>query len=254
VKFLRLLLILTILAPAVAPAAEHRYDVLAKLLTPFINVLAKNTKNPNRALSLDLRLERMTDLPPALAGARVAFSLEYPDKLRLHAPILGEDLTVCRNGQQVWVMPGAKLQALLDAAVAEKKLPKPDPAYRLEPWQLPIPEKQLVFLPALFQVKDAGSEEVDGETCRVLDLALMPELERSMKAEGWGARVWVRANYKPARLIVSKPGWEIAVKFERVEFAPKLPPPTWQPPAEAAGDVLQIDAPRFQQLMRAIVR
>ena len=179
-KFLHLLLAATLLAAPAARAGENRYDILGKLLAPFINVLAKNTKNPHRAMALAARLERLTGAPPELAGTRVELSLQYPDRLLIHGPILGENLTLCRDRQQVWVTPGAKVQALLDLAATQKKLAKPDPAAQLEPFQLPVPEKQLVFLPVLFQVKDAGSETVDGEACRVLDLGLMPELERSL--------------------------------------------------------------------------
>lgn len=251
VKFLHLLLVVALFATPSARAAENRYDILGKLLAPFINVLAKNTRNPNRAMALSAKLERLTDLPTELAGARAELSLQYPDRLRIHGPILGEDLTVCRDRQQVWVTPGAKVQALLDLATAKKQLAKLDPAARLEPFQLPVPEKQLVFLPVLFQVKDAGGEAVDGEDCRVLDVTLMPDLEKSLKDKGWAARVWVRPNYQPARLALTRPGWVLAVKFENVVFAPSLPDATWQPPAD---DVLTLDAPRFQQLLRAVVK
>lgn len=251
VKFLHHLLAAVLLAAPAARAAENRYDILGKTLAPFINVLAKHTKNPNRAMALAAKLERLTGAPPELIGTRVELSMQYPDRVLVHAPILGEDLTVCRNRQHVWVTPGAKTKALLDLATAQRKLPPADPSAQLEPLALPVPEKELVFLPVLFQVKDAGSEAVDGEDCRVLDLRLMPELEKSLKDKGWTARVWVRANYQPARLVVTRPGWELAVKFERVVFTPTLPDTTWQPPAE---DVFALDAPRFRQLMQAIVK
>ena len=250
-KFLHLSLAAAlVLAPAVY-AAENRYDVLGKTLAPFINVLAQNAKTPNRAMALTARLERLTGAPAELIGSSVELSLQYPDRLRVHGPILGEDLTICRDRQQVWVTPGAKVKALLDLATAQKKLAKSDPAAQLEPFQLPLPEKQLVFLPVLFKVADAGSETVDGETCRVLDVALMPELQKSLKDKTWAARLWVRASDQPARLVLTRTGWEIAVKFQKLEFAPKLPETTWQAPAE---DVLTLDAPHFRQLMQAVVK
>jgi len=251
VKILNLLLLPALLATGPARAEEHRYDVVSKLLAPFTSVLAKTTKSPNRALLLTGRIERLTGAPAELAGAGAELALQFPDRLRLRAPVLGEELTICRDGQQVWVTPGARVQTLLDLATAQKKLGKVDRDARLAPLQLPLPEKQLVFLPALLVVKDAGSEPVDGETCRVLDLALMPELEKSLKDKGWAARVWVRADYRPARLVLKRPGWELAVRFDRVEFSPRLPAETWTPPAE---DVLTVDAPRFRQLIEASVR
>jgi hypothetical protein len=251
VKIIRTLLAAALLATAPARAEEHRYDVVSKLLAPFIGVLASDSKSPERALTLTAHLERLTGAPPELAGTVAELALQYPDRVRVHGPILGEDLTVGRSGQRVWAAPGAKVQALLDLAIAQKKLPKADPAAQLGPLQLPLPAKQLVFLPALLVVKDAGVESVDGESCRVLDLALMPELEKSLRDKGWAARVWVRADYRPARLVLTRPGWELAVKFDRVEFAPRLPEATWTPPAD---DVLTLDAPRFRQLLQAIVR
>ena len=244
-------ILVIVLAVVPAGAAENKYDVLGKTLVPFINVLAEKTKNPNRALSLAARIERLTGLPPELVGARAELDLQYPDRLRLRAPILGEPVTAVRKGQQLWATPGARLQAALDLAIAEKRVPKLDPKDRLEPFRLPLPQKQLVFLPALFEIGDAGFESLDGAECRVLHLALMPELDRQLEQRGWRARLWVRSDAKPARLVLTRPGWELAVRFERVEFAPRLPEATWEPPAD---DVLQLDAPRFQQLLRSIMK
>lgn len=250
---LRFVLVLAFLA-ASARGEENRYDLLGRTLLPFLNVFAKSTTNPNRAMSFTLKLEQMTDLPPGLADSRVEVEVEYPDKLRLHGPVLGEDVTICRKGQELWAFPGSKVEVLLSAAAAAKKLPKADPKFRLEPFALPIPEKQLVFLAALFQVKDVGSEPIEGESCRVIDLFLMPELARSVKAQGWAARAWVNGHDKPVRLSVAKPGWMIVVRFEHLEFAPKLPESTWEPTSEQAGDVLKLDPARYQQLLGTLVK
>lgn len=247
-------LILSLFAASSLRAAENRYDVVSKVLMPFVQVLAKSNKSPYLAVTFDARLEALTDLPPDLANAQVSLALESPDKLRLQAPILGENLLVGRNGQQVWAMPGSRIQALLDIATAKKELPKADPKFQLAPWQLPLPEKQLVFLPALFQVEEAGVERVEADECRVLELKLMPEVERSMKQKGWVARIWVKADHKLARLSLTRPGWELRIRFDRMEFARALPPETWLPPSEPGADVLILDPPRFEQLMRALVK
>lgn len=253
-QLLRLVLLSILLANAPARSAENKYDVLAKALTPFVNVFAKQTKNPNRALRMTMRLESMTDMPEALAGARAELALEYPDKVRLRGPVLGEDLTIVRRGQALWVAPGAAADAALKAAVSTKKLPPEDHTFRLEPFTLPVPEKQLVFLPTLFRVQDAGTEALDGELCRVLDLQLVPEAARSLKEPGWSARLWVRSDGKPARLTVQRPAWHVAVRFERVEFSRTLPEATWEPNSEEAGDVMKVSPARYQQLLKALVK
>ena len=252
-KILRLVLAFALLLPSVR-AEENRYDLLGRTLMPFVNVFARSTTNPNRALSFTARLEQMTDLPPELAGSHAEVAMEYPDKLRLRAPIMGEDVTICRKGQDLWAYPGSKVEALLNAAAAAKKLPKADSKFRLQPFALPIPEKDFVFLPVLFQVKDVGSEPVDGQPCRVLDLFLMPELMRSLKAQGWGARAWLNSDAKPVRISVAKPGWIIVLRFEHLEFAPKLPDSTWEPTSEQSADILKLDPVRYQQLLGTMVK
>ena len=251
--FLRSAVVLAFVTASVR-AEDNRYDLLGRMLMPFVNVFAKSTSNPNRAMSFTLRLEQMTDLPPELAGSHAEVALEYPDKLRLHGPVMGEDVTICRKGNEVWAYPGSKVEALLNAAAEKKKLPKVDPKFQLRPFELPIPEKELVFLPALFQVKDVGSEAVDGDPCRVMDVYLMPQLTRSLKAQGWGARAWIDGEAKPVRISVAKPGWLAVVRFENLQFAPKLPESTWEPTSEQAGDVLKLDPKRYMQLLGTLVK
>ncbi len=225
---------------------ENKYDVLAKTLAPFVNVFAQKTKNPNRALTLKLRLETMTGMSLELAGAHAEVALQYPDKLRVRGPFLGEELTVCRDGQDIWMAPGSKLAPLLAAARTAKKLPKPDPDFRLAPFRLPVPDKQLVFLPALFQVRDAGTEPLDGAPCRVLDLTLMPELARSVGA-GWSVRLWAGENHIPMRLALTRADWQISVRIDAVSFLPALPEATWQPAGQE--DILKITPAQYQQLL-----
>jgi hypothetical protein len=66
--------------------------------------------------------------------------------------------------------------------------------------------------------------------------------------------VWVRGDGLPARLSVARTGWQMAVRFERLEFSKTLPPETWHPTAEQAGDILRLDAARYGQLMDAIMK
>ena len=134
-----------------AGAQENAYDLLGRVLRPYVNIVARQTKDPNRALSLSLQIEEMTGLPPELAAGRLEIDLQYPDKLRLRAPVLGHEITIVRDGQDLWVHPGGKLEALLQSANARKELPPLNPKFRLESFRLPIPEKQLVFLPMLFK-------------------------------------------------------------------------------------------------------
>lgn len=235
---------------APANARENAYDVLAKALMPFVQVFAKKAKGANRAVSMELRLESMTDLPEGMADAKAELALEAPDKLRVRAPILGEALTIARDGQKLWVAPGDKAAALMALAESQHQLPSADKKFKLEPFRLPVPEKQLVFFPVLFQVRDAGDDVVDADPCRLLDVQLMPELARSLGVTGWSARLWVRADGRPARVTVSREGWAVQVRIEALTFAPSLPEETWAP---AEGEnALPITPARYKQLLDAI--
>lgn len=234
-------------------AEENRFDVLSKTLMPFLSIFAtKDRKTENRAFTMKVRIEQGTDLPKELNGASADISVQMPDKLRLHGPLLGDTFTLVREDEKIWIYPGAKARVLLDAATAGKTLPPPEKKFKLSEFALPIPEKQLVFLTVLFGVKDVGEQELDGVNCRVLDVTLMPELAKALKADGWVSRLWVRPDYKPARLTLARKGWNIVLRFDDVQFAKELPEETWQPSAEEAGDVLKLEPKEYSRFLRAI--
>ncbi|HEX8310361.1 MAG TPA: hypothetical protein VF614_03515 [Chthoniobacteraceae bacterium] len=250
-KILYALLLASFLpAPSTTIARENIYDTIARLLMPFIQVVAQESSSPNCAVALSVRLESMTNLPPEFIGATAELALEAPDKLRVRAPIFGEELTLYRRGQKLWVSPGERAAAILALAEREGKLPREDKKFRLAPFELPFPEKQLVFLPALLQVQAAGEEVVDGAPCRVIDLKLMPELARSLGVEGWSARVWVSKEDRLTRLRVARADWQIQVRVESLRFSPSLPAQTWQP--TEGQDALEISPTRYKQLLDSI--
>jgi hypothetical protein len=102
-------------APRGAVAADQKYDVLARMLTPFGQLFNRKAKNPQRAVVIQGRLEKMPGLPPERVGARAVLELEMPDKLRLRVPLFGEEFTICRVGQEIWVAPNTKAPKLMAA-------------------------------------------------------------------------------------------------------------------------------------------
>ncbi|MEO8207256.1 MAG: hypothetical protein ABI615_13830, partial [Chthoniobacterales bacterium] len=94
--------------------SENRYDVIGKMFAPFVNILLTDTKNPNHAALLTIVFQEVTGrLPKQFKGATLSAAVEYPDKVKLEAPVLGERVIVCRNGDQVWGIPGEKIEFLL---------------------------------------------------------------------------------------------------------------------------------------------
>lgn len=228
-------------------AAENPYDVFGKTMAPFVALFSKEATN--RAMTAELRIVDAAKVHPALAGQTAHLSVESPDKLLLRAPVLGREITVCRNEQDIWAVPGSAVEAMLD----QVELPKPPKKYKLKKFELPIPEKQLIFLPVLFQVTDEGEAMVDGQRCRVLHAKLMSQLEVSLKVVGWTARIWVRADYKPAKLQLEGPKGGAVLAFDKLEFSPSLPAETWKP-APDQTDVTHLKPVRYKQLLDAVVQ
>jgi len=226
-------LISTLAAQAVraqqGPPRDNPYDVIGKVFSPFWSVLLADTKSPNKACTMNIEMANVSGrLPKQMVGASLQAAVQFPDKVKLTAPVLGEDITVCRDGDKVWAYPGAKVEFLL-----KRFKGKPPPTKKKTPLYLPITPQQAIFLPALFSVVRADVAEVqnfNGEDCRVITAGLMPELARSAKAEGFRAKMWVAPGYLPRRMEITQPDFGAVADIKDLRFLPSLPSSTWQPP------------------------
>jgi hypothetical protein len=256
-----LLALLWMTAPGRLAAQENAYDVLGKALMPIASVFTVDGSNgtgaAGHALVLDAHLLAASKLPPELQGQAAHVALRAPDALLVQAPIAGQMLTVCRDGDSLWATPGSKIQALIDQVTAaatpakKKKKKRSAEAKILGPLVLPVPQRDLVFLPVLFQVADAGEETVGGKPCRVLDVGLMPQLAKSLHAEDWTARVWVAADYGIVQIALTGPDWSGTVAIDKIEFPATLPEGTFQP---QGTDVLRLTPEQFLGLMGKVGR
>jgi hypothetical protein len=249
-----------------AAQQENPYDVLGKALRPIASVFAVDGTDADgtdgaaqpaaHALVLDAHLLEANKLPPELQGQAAHVAVRTPDAILVQAPIAGQLLTVCRDGDSLWATPGSKIQALLDQAAADatpqKKKKKRTAEERiLGPLVLPVTQKELVFLPVLFQVADAGNETVGSQPCRVLDVQLMPPLAKSLHAENWTARVWVGGDYGLVQIALTGPDWSGKVAIDKLALPATLPDTAFQP---QGTDVLKLTAEQFLALMGRLGR
>jgi len=219
-------------APLLAQTSAPRgnpYEVIGKIFQPFWGVLLAESNGANHAATLTLEMSEVSGrLPKEMKGATLQAAVQFPDKVKLAAPVLGETFTVCRNGNQVWATPGQKVEYLLSKfKVAPKKNVKLN-----TPIFLPITPQQAIFLPALFSVVRSDVAEVEslnGEECRVLTAGLMPELARATKAEDFQARAWVAAGHTLRRVEVKRRDFSTVVDIKDLSFSPTLPASTWEP-------------------------
>jgi len=223
-----------------APPRENPYDVIAKIFQPFIGVLLTESNAKNRAAVLELEMVDVGGrLPAQMKGAVFKGSVQFPDKVRLDAPVMGETFTVCRQGDEVWATPGEKMEFLISKF---QVVPK-ETAGLATPVFLPITAQQAIFLPALFSVARSDVAEMDelrGETCRVITVKLMSGLAENLNAEDFEARLWIAAGHQLRRVEVEREDFSATVDVRKIQFAPSLPASTWNPP-EGVADIHRTD-------------
>jgi hypothetical protein len=254
-RLLAALILIGTCHPALAqnpPPRENPYDLIGKIFQPLWGVLLAESNGANRAATLSLQMTEVSGrLPASMKGATLLADVQFPDKVKLQAPVLGETFTVCRNGNEVWVTPGNKVQFLIaNFKVTPKKVSR-----LTTPISLPITPQQAIFLPALFSVSRpdvAEVESVNGEDCRVLTASLMPELARATKAEDFQARLWVAAGYAPRRVEVKRKDFSTTVDIRSLTYATSLPASTWQPP-EGDADVYRTTPEMLEGLIYIVM-
>ncbi len=242
----------SLLASGTTAPRDNPYDVIGKLFRPLWGVLLTDTKSPDRAAQLTLTMAEVSGrLPASMKGAELRAAVEFPDKVRLDAPVLGETFTICRNGDTVWAMPGSKVEFL----ISQFKV-KPKKNLKLNtPIFVPITAQQAIFLPALFAIQRpevAEVEALNGEDCRILTAGLMPELAKATKAEDFLARVWVAQGYVPKRVEITRRDFTAVVDITRLDFSPSLPASTWEPPA-GATDVYRTSPEMLEALLYIVM-
>jgi len=228
---------------------DNRYDTLGRIFAPIVQVLLTDTGGKNRAMTLEIEVVDVKGrLPKQFEKATLKAAVQYPDKVRLDAPVLGEQVTVCRNGSAVWAIPGEKVEFLLG-----KFDIKPQPVKKTNtPLALPITAQQAVFLPALFAVEEGGITELNGEELRVIEGGLMPELAQATKSEDFRARIWVAKDFVPRMVQIQRKDFTMTVAIRNLSFSETLPAATWEPPA-GANDVFKSGAQILEQLLYVVM-
>ena len=160
---------------------------------------------PAQALSVLLKVSRADGLPKEVVGHGLDLSWQAPDRLILNAEIGGEQYSVGRDGESLWVhAPGKKF-----GIVGKPGLPRfaSEPGQlddtKLGRWKLPLPREQLLLLPLLCKIERGEDETLDGVACRVLRATPQPQAIEALKIPEGTLHLWIRpADGLPARL-----GW-----------------------------------------------
>jgi len=232
------------------PPRGNPYDLIGKIFQPLAGVLLAETQGANRAATLDIEISEISGrLPAVVKGAKLQAAVQFPDKMKLVAPIMGEQFTVCRNGSEVWATPGKKVEFLVSKFNVKAK----ENLKLSTPILVPVTAKQAIFLPALFSVRNpdvAEIESLNGEDCRVLSAGLMPELAKVTKAEDFLGRVWVAPDFTPRRFEITRRDFTATADVHNLAYVPSLPASTWQAPA---GDDIYRTTPEMLEAILYVV-
>jgi len=230
--------------------SENRYDVLSKMIAPMAEVLLGGKQASNRALTLKATVGQVAGrLPQGIQGASFTLKLQYPGCVLLQAPVLGESVTVCRCGDNVWAIPGSKVQFLLSQF---QHKPRPQNT-GVAPLQLPFTAQQAVLLPALFQLENLSDvAEVGGALCRVISGGLMPEIGKATRAEDFSAKLWVCSDYTPKRIDIRRSDFAMSFQINELSYDPVFPVSTWQPP-KGATDIYRCDAAHLEEILYVVM-
>lgn len=242
-------LLFAILPPATA-AEGQVYEVFAKSLAPFASAVFGGAEGQPGAFVAECKVSAATGKLAAAQGMQLRLALQHPDRLRADLAYNGQVLTACRAGRELWAAPLAPMKTLAAAAGIDTADSSPDETSTpLIP--LALDPQMLAFLPVVFDVKDAGNEDIDGSAHRALQFGLLPELREAIKAEPFDARAWIDGNYQPRRVTVSGKDYSIQIEVERLTFAPRFPDEAWQP-AEGR-EVLRLPGSALNELFEKML-
>ena len=230
--------------------SENRYDILSKMITPMAGVLLGGNQTTDRALTLKATVGQVAGrLPQGIQGASFTVKIQYPGRVLLQAPVLGETVTVCRNGDKVWATPGSKIQFLLGQFQH-----KPRPHSKSgAPLELPFTSQQAVLLPVLFQLENNSDvADIGGASCRVISGGLMPEVGKAAKAEDFSAKLWICSDYTPKRIDIRRSDFAMSFLIDELSYAPGFPASTWLPP-KGVTDIYHCDAARLEEVLYVVM-
>ena len=246
----RLILAAFVLLPAASLAALNRYDILARVLQPYLALFY--SKPAGKTLEMEGVVRSIeggnSAACSALLNQPIKLTFQCPDKLRLEVLDPEHRKIVCRNGSRVWVYPrelGAELVAT--ASHAEKAGKAPD-------FRLPLNDQELVLLPAMFRVLHCNSvTDSWGSPAWDMEFRTDPTLEKELKMPGIIVGALIRQNGFAIEHVKMRSGiWTGEMDVNTVRFSAQLPAETWEPSADLDDEVVELPPALLSAALRKV--
>jgi len=246
----RLILAVCVLFPAACLAAPNRYDILARVLQPYLALFSAKSGNKSAEMEVVIRsIEGAnSEACGTLLNQPVKISFQCPDKLRLENSNPDHRMIVCRNGQRVWVYPrelGAEVVAT--APNAEKRGHAPD-------FRLPLSDQEIILLPAMFRILRFNSvTDSCGAPAWDLEFRTDPTLEKELGVPQVIIDALVRQNdYGVEHLKIRSGIWSGEIDINQVHFGAPLPAETWQPSDDLGVEVVDLPPALLSAALRKV--
>jgi len=234
----RLILVVYLLFPAATFAAPNRYDILGRVLQPYLTLFF--SKSGGKSVEMEVVVRSIeggnSEACAAIVNQPVKLSFQGPDKLRVEITNPDHRKIVCRSGQRAWVYPrelGAEVVAT--ASSAEKN-------GRALDFRLPLNDQEIVLLPAMFRIMHCNSvTDSWGSPAWDIQFRTDPTLEKELKAPPVIIGALVRQNDFGVEHVKMRSGvWSGELDFSSVRFSGQLPPETWEPSADLGAEVVEL--------------
>jgi hypothetical protein len=235
----RLILAVCVLFPAASFAAPNRYDVLARVLQPYLTLFF--SKSGSKALEMQVVVRSIEGgnnpaAYSAIVNQPVKLSFQGPDKLRLEITNPDHRKIVCRCGQRVWVYPrefGAEVAATASNA---------DKSGKIQDFRLPLNDQEIILLPVMFKILHCnGITDSRGSPAWDMEFRTDPTLEKELKATPVVIGLVIRQNDYGVEHVKMRSGiWSGEMEISAVRFSTQLPPATWEPSADLGAEVVEL--------------
>ena len=234
----RLILAVYLLFPAATFAAPNRYDILARVLQPYLTLFF--SKSGGKAVEMEVVVRSIEGGNPAAYAAvvnqPVKLSFQGPDKLRVEIANPDHRKIACRSGQRVWIYPRElAAEVVATATNAEKNAQAMD-------FRLPLNDQEIVLLPAMFRITHFNSvTDSWGSPAWDIEFRTDPTLEKELKAPPVIIAVLARQNDFGVEHVKMRSGvWTGELDVSSVRFSAHLPLETWEPSADLGSEVVEL--------------
>lgn len=230
-------------APPEPSATPSPRDVLQRVIEPMVDAFSRHPVGPNRAFTVHWRVTEATAQPPEFRGTRLKLLCQAPDKVCFQFLALDGVVTLCRNGQNVWMSPADRLAPLLQQV--EQKPPTHDDREPLAPIRLTIPTRLFWVFFYLISVQDAGNAPMGSVPCRRVDFH-PPDARK-----GEFLRLWINNTDpgKPERVEFFEPDRHSTLDVEDARVSVSIPASEFEPDATQRANLLNVPVERFRPLM-----